>query len=212
MVRDGFYYGLGALVAAALLSFINRWLALPPLLLGAFFLWFFRDPERTIPENPGAIVSPADGKVTAVSRFADQGRNKHRISIFLNVFDVHVNRSPIAGTITGVSYQKGKFGNAMSAGSSDTNEQNVVTVQGEGQTVIFKQIAGLLARRIVFNPRAGDRLERGQRVGLIKFGSRVDVVLDENVDIQVKVGDHVAGGSSILGVLRAGQSRAEVVR
>lgn len=212
MVRDGFYYGLGALVAAALLSFINRWLALPPLLLGVFFLWFFRDPERTIPENPGAIVSPADGKVTAVSRFADQGRNKQRISIFLNVFDVHVNRSPIAGTITGVSYQKGKFGNAMSAGSSDTNEQNVVTVQGEGQTVIFKQIAGLLARRIVFNPRAGDRLERGQRVGLIKFGSRVDVVLDENVDIQVKVGDHVAGGSSILGVLRAGQSRAEVVR
>lgn len=212
MVRDGFYYGLGALVAAALLSFINPWLALPPLLLGAFFLWFFRDPERTIPEDPGAIVSPADGKVTAVSRFADEGRNKQRISIFLNVFDVHVNRSPISGTITGVSYQKGKFENAMSAGSSDTNEQNVVTVRGEGQTVIFKQIAGLLARRIVFNPRAGDSLERGQRVGLIKFGSRVDVVLDENVDIQVKVGDHVAGGSSILGVLRAGQSRAEVVR
>jgi phosphatidylserine decarboxylase len=212
MVRDGFYYGLGALVAAALLSFINPWLALPPLLLGAFFLWFFRDPERTVPEDPGAIVSPADGKVTAVSRFADEGRNKQRISIFLNVFDVHVNRSPISGMITGVSYQKGKFGNAMSAGSSDTNEQNVVTVQGEGQTVIFKQIAGLLARRIVFNPRAGDSLKRGQRVGLIKFGSRVDVVLDENVDIQVKVGDHVAGGSSILGVLRAGQSRAGVVR
>ena len=212
MVRDGFYYGLGALVAAALLSFINPWLALPPVLLGAFFLWFFRDPERTIPEDSGAIVSPADGKVTAVSRFADQDRNKQRISIFLNVFDVHVNRSPIAGTITGVSYQKGKFGNAMSAGSSDTNEQNVVTVQGEGQTVIFKQIAGLLARRIVFNPRAGDRLERGQRVGLIKFGSRVDIVLDENVDIRVKVGDHVAGGSSILGVLRAGHGRAEVAR
>ena len=212
MVRDGFYYGLGALVAAALLSFINPWLALPPLLLGAFFLWFFRDPERTIPEDPGVIVSPADGKVTAVSHFADEGRNQQRISIFLNVFDVHVNRSPISGTITGVSYQKGKFGNAMSAGSSDSNEQNVVTLQGEGQTVIFKQIAGLLARRIVFNPRAGDRLERGQRVGLIKFGSRVDVVLDENVDIQVKVGDHVAGGSSILGVLRASQSRAGVVR
>src|SRR5437879_6448878 len=213
MVRDGFYYGLGALVAALLLGLINLWLALPPLLLGAFFLWFFRDPERAIPDGPGVIVSPADGKVTAVSRLAEDGR-KQRISIFLNVFDVHVNRSPISGTITGLFYQKGKFGNAMSAGSSDANEQNVVTVQGDGQTVIFKQIAGLLARRIVFNPRTGDRLERGQRVGLIKFGSRVDVLLDENVDIQVKVGDRVAGGSSILVVLRASatQGRAEAVR
>jgi phosphatidylserine decarboxylase len=211
MVRDGFYYGLGALVAAVLLGLINPWLALAPLLLGAFFLWFFRYPERAIPDGAGVIVSPADGKVTTVSRLAE-GSRKQRISIFLNVFDVHVNRSPISGTITGISYQKGKFGNAMSAGSSDSNEQNVVTVQGDGQTVIFKQIAGLLARRIVFTPRTGDKLERGQRVGLIKFGSRVDIVLDENVDIQVKVGDHVAGGSSILGVLRAAQSRAGAMR
>jgi phosphatidylserine decarboxylase len=211
MVRDGFYYGLGAVVAAVLLALINPWLAVLPLLLGAFFLWFFRDPERAIPNGPGVIVSPADGKVTSISRASEDGR-KQRISIFLNVFDVHVNRSPISGTVTGVSYQKGKFGNAMSADSSDSNEQNVVTVQGDGQMVVFKQIAGLLARRIVFNPRTGDKLERGQRVGLIKFGSRVDVVLDENVDVQVKVGDHVAGGSSILGVLRAGQSRADAVR
>ena len=211
MVRDGFYYGLGAVVAAVLLGLLNLWLAVLPLVLGAFFLWFFRDPERAIPDGPGVIVSPADGKVTSISRSAENG-SKQRISIFLNVFDVHVNRSPISGTITSLSYQKGKFGNAMSAGSSDANEQNVVTVQGDGQTVVFKQIAGLLARRIVFNPRTGDKLERGQRVGLIKFGSRVDVVLDETVDIQVKVGDHVAGGSSILGVLRAGRSRAEAVR
>jgi phosphatidylserine decarboxylase len=211
MVRDGFYYGLGALVAAVLLGLINPWLALPPLLLGAFFLWFFRDPERPIPNGSGIIVSPADGKVTAVSPLPED-RRRQRISIFLNIFDVHVNRAPISGTITGLFYQKGKFGNAMSAGSSDLNEQNVVTVQGDDQTVIFKQIAGLLARRIVFNPRTGDRLERGQRVGLIKFGSRVDVVLDEKVDIKVKVGDRVAGGSSILGVLRAAQSRAEAVR
>jgi len=211
MVRDGFYYGLGAVVAAVLLGLVNPWLAVLPLLLGAFFLWFFRDPERAIPDGPGVIVSPADGKVTSISRAEENGR-KQRISIFLNVFDVHVNRSPISGTVTGVSYQKGKFGNAMSAGSSDANEQNVVTVRGDGQTVVFKQIAGLLARRIVFNPRTGDKLERGQRVGLIKFGSRVDVVLNETVDIQVKVGDHVAGGSSILGVLRAGQSRAGAVR
>ena len=211
MVRDGFYYGLGAAVAAVLLGLINPWLALPPVVLGAFFLWFFRDPERAISDVPGAIVSPADGKVTAVAEFDDGGKAKRRVSIFLNVFDVHVNRAPISGTVTGLVYQKGRFGNAMSAGSSDANEQNIVTVQGEGQTVVFKQIAGLLARRIVFTPRTGDKLARGQRVGLIKFGSRVDVVLDQAVDIQVKVGDRVAGGSSILGVLRA-SGRAEAVR
>jgi len=211
MVRDGFFYGLGAAVAALLLGLINPWLALPPLILGAFFLWFFRDPERTIPSGPGVVVSPADGKVTLISQITQQDQSKSRVSIFLNVFDVHVNRAPIGGTITALSYQKGKFGNAMSADSSEANEQNIVTVKGDGQTVVFKQIAGLLARRIVFNPRTGDNLERGQRVGLIKFGSRVDVILDEAVDIRVKVGDRVRGGSSILGVLRAAanQGRAE---
>ena len=203
MVRDGFYYGLGAAVAAVLLGLINPWLALPPVLLGVFFLWFFRDPERAIPDGHGVVVSPADGKVTSISQFTENGERKQRISIFLNVFDVHVNRAPIAGTITDISYQKGKFGNAMSVESSDANEQNIVTMQGEGQTIVFKQIAGLLARRIVFNPRVGDKLERGQRVGLIKFGSRTDVILDQTVDVSVKVGEHVAGGSSILGVLRA---------
>jgi phosphatidylserine decarboxylase len=214
MVRDGLYYGLGAAVAAVLLGFVNPWLALPPVLLGAFFLWFFRDPERAIPNGPGVVVSPADGKVTSVAEFIDEGEKKQRISIFLNVFDVHVNRAPIAGTITSLFYQKGKFGNAISAGSSDVNEQNIVTVNGDGQMVVFKQIAGLLARRIVFNPRTGDRLERGQRVGLIKFGSRVDVVLDQSVELRVKVGDRVAGGSSILGVLRASATpgRAESAR
>jgi len=213
MVREGLYYGLGAAITAVLLSLINPWLVLPPVVLGAFFLWFFRDPERPVPDGPGVVVSPADGRVTSVEQFTHEGANKKRISIFLNVFDVHVNRSPISGTITSLYYQKGKFGNAMSAGSSDANEQNIVTVKGEGQTVVFKQIAGLLARRIVFVPRTGDRLERGQRVGLIKFGSRVDVVLDEAIEIGVKVGDRVAGGSSILGVLRASSSgRAESAR
>ena len=214
MVRDGLYYGLGAAVAAVLLGLVNPWLALPPALLGAFFLWFFRDPERAIPDGPGVVVSPADGKVTSIGEFIDQGQTKQRVSIFLNVFDVHVNRAPISGTITSLFYQKGKFGNAMSAGSSDANEQNIVTVNGNGQIVVFKQIAGLLARRIVFEPRTGDRLERGQRVGLIKFGSRVDVVLDQSVELRVKVGDRVAGGSSILGVLRASADtgRAESAR
>ena len=214
MVRDGLYYGLGAAVAAVLLGFVNPWLALPPVLLGAFFLWFFRDPERAIPDGPGVVVSPADGKVTSIDEFVDAGQKKQRISIFLNVFDVHVNRAPIAGTISSLFYQKGKFGNAMSAGSSDSNEQNVVTMNGDGQSVVFKQIAGLLARRIVFSPRTGDKLERGQRVGLIKFGSRVDLVLDPSVELRVKVGDRVAGGSSILGVLRASATpgRAETAR
>ncbi len=206
MVRDGYYYGLGALIAAFLLGLFSAWLAAIPVLLGAFFLWFFRDPERKIPDAPGLIVSPADGKVTSIDECEEEGVRRQRISIFLNVFDVHVNRAPISGVITAVSYQKGKFGNAMSAGSSDANEKNVVTVRGEGQTITFKQIAGLLARRIVFNPRTGESLSRGQRVGLIKFGSRVDVVLDPNVDIRVKVGDHVAGGSSVLGIARGART------
>jgi phosphatidylserine decarboxylase len=179
----------------------SPWWAAPPALLGAFFLWFFRDPERAIPDAPGLVVSPADGKVTSIVDFEQEGRRQRRISIFLNVFNVHVNRSPIAGTITGIFYQKGKFGNAMSGGSSEANEQNIVTVQGEGHTVVFKQIAGLLARRIVFTARTGDTLARGQRVGLIKFGSRVDVVLDASAEVKVKIGDHVAGGSSVLAAL-----------
>ena len=128
--------------------------------------------------------------------------------------DSSSSSNPSSGSASSEWVEKGTFGNAMSAGSSDANEQNIVTVKGDGQTVVFKQIAGLLARRIVFNPRTGDHLERGQRVGLIKFGSRVDVVLDEAVDIRVKVGDRVRGGSSILGVLRASadQGRAEAGR
>jgi phosphatidylserine decarboxylase len=128
----------------------------------------------------------------------DNGASRLRISIFLNVFDVHVNRSPIAGIIRDVRYQKGKFVNAMNATSAEQNEQNVVTVEGQGQTVVFKQIAGLLARRIVFNKKVGDHVERGERVGLIKFGSRVDVLLDAAATVAVKVGDRIKGGSSVL--------------
>jgi phosphatidylserine decarboxylase len=163
--------------------------------LAAFFLWFFRDPERVIPSEPGLIVSPADGKVTSVASLPGA---RMRISIFLNVFNVHVNRSPVDGVVREVQYQKGKFGNAMGADSSDVNEQNVVTVEGDGHRVQFKQIAGLLARRIVFTKSVGDPLQRGERIGLIKFGSRVDVIVDNSAEIVVKVGDNVAGGSSIL--------------
>lgn len=201
MVRDGYYYGLAALVLAVLLGwFTTPVLAAIPVLLGAFFLWFFRDPERTIPNMPGAIVSPADGKVTSVADIQVNGRPQTRISIFLNVFNVHVNRTPIGGVIRNVEYRKGKFHNAMGEASAEDNEQNIVTVEGEGQTVVFKQIAGLLARRIVFNHRVGDAVVRGQRIGLIKFGSRCDVIIDSAAAVKVKVGDKVAGGSSVLAI------------
>jgi phosphatidylserine decarboxylase len=200
MVQDGYYYGLAALVLAILLGWFYLPLAIIPLLLGAFFLWFFRDPERVIPTTPGAIVSPADGQVTFVGDVFVDGHPQTRISIFLNVFNVHVNRSPISGVIRKVEYRKGKFHNAMGAGSSEDNEQNIVTVEGEGQTVVFKQIAGLLARRIMFNHRVGDAVLRGQRIGLIKFGSRCDVIFDTDCAVSVKVGDKVAGASSVLAI------------
>jgi phosphatidylserine decarboxylase len=201
MVRDGYYYGLAALVVALLLGWFWAPLAILPLLLGAFFLWFFRDPERQITTEPGAIVSPADGKVTSVGQIDLNGRRVNRISIFLNVFNVHVNRTPIGGTVTHVEYRKGKFVNAMGDASSDQNEQNIVTVESEGQTVIFKQIAGLIARRIVFTKRVGDQVARGERIGLIKFGSRTDVIFPVEAALKVNVGDKVAGGSSVLAVL-----------
>jgi phosphatidylserine decarboxylase len=206
MVRDGYFYGIGSAVAAVLIAWLAAWpYAVPVILLGAFCLWFFRDPERQIPNLPGAIVSPGDGKVTDVSLVNSGGAKRARISIFLNVFNVHVNRSPIAGVIREVCYQRGKFLNAMDANSAEQNEQNIVTVEGEGRTVIFKQIAGLIARRIVFNLKAGDQVARGQRVGLIKFGSRVDVIFDSDAAIQVKLGDHVQGGASILALLPVAQ-------
>jgi len=210
MVRDGYFYGAGCLLAAGLIAWLAAWpYAVPVLLLGAFFLWFFRDPERQVPQAPSGlvpVVSPGDGKVTDVSVVAANGIARNRISIFLSVFDVHVNRSPIAGVIREVRYQRGKFLNAMGAQSAEENEQNIVTVEGDGRVVIFKQIAGLIARRIVFNFREGDKVACGERVGLIKFGSRVDVLFDRDAEIQVKVGDRVKGGATILALLPVAQA------
>jgi phosphatidylserine decarboxylase len=199
MVPDGYYYGIPFALAGVLVGWLAAPLwAVPALALAAFFLWFFRDPERAVPTGEGAIVSPADGKVTDVSTIRLDGAERQRISIFLNVFNVHVNRSPISGVIRDVRYQCGKFVNAMSAESAEENEQNIVTVEGEGQTVIFKQIAGLLARRIVFTKKVGDTVARGERVGLIKFGSRVDVILEPGVRVRVKIGEIVKGASTVL--------------
>jgi phosphatidylserine decarboxylase len=203
MVRDGYLYALPLIAAAILIGWMTRptW-AVIPCLLAFFFLWFFRDPERAIPQEAGAVVSPGDGTVTDVSSVLVGNEQQMRLSIFLSVFDVHVNRSPIAGVVREVRYQRGQYLNALNKASAELNEQNIVTVEGDGQRVVFKQIAGLLARRIVFHPKVGDRLERGQRVGLIKFGSRVDVLLDASAHVNVKVGDHVKGGASILAYLQ----------
>ena len=206
MVRDGYIYGLSLLAVAAVVVYLTGawgW-GVVPVLLAAFFLWFFRDPGRAIPAGPGLIVSPGDGLVTETVSIQTPRGERQRISIFLSVFDVHVNRSPIAGVLSEVRYQKGQYLNAMNPASAESNEQNVVTVSGEGVEVTFKQIAGLLARRIVFNYRQGDRVERGQRVGLIKFGSRVDVVVPAEAELRVKKGQRVKGGASVLAEMQEG--------
>jgi phosphatidylserine decarboxylase len=206
MVRDGYIYGMSLLAVAAMLAWVTgvwAW-AIVPLLLALFFLWFFRDPERPIPADPGLIVSPADGLVTEATSISTPEGPRKRISIFLSVFDVHVNRAPIAGELRQVRYHKGQYLNAMNPKSAESNERNVVTMYGEGIEITFKQIAGLLARRIVFPFKEGDRVERGQRVGLIKFGSRTDIVMPVEAEFQVKVGERVKGGASVLAVMMAG--------
>lgn len=204
MVRDGYLYGIALFAVAGLLRFFTgEWIwSIVPILLALFFLWFFRDPERDIPQGEGLVVSPADGKVTDTLRITTPDGETLRLSIFLNVFNVHVNRSPITGTLRELAYRKGQYLNAMNPVSAEKNEQNKAVIDADaGYSVAFTQIAGLLARRIVFRPKEGARLERGQRVGLIKFGSRVDVLLPGNAELHVKKGDHVKGGSSILATI-----------
>lgn len=203
MVRDGYIYGLSLVAVAAALDWATgnwAWGVLP-LVLAAFFLWFFRDPERAIPAGDGLILSPADGLVTETARIDTPEGPRQRVSIFLSVFDVHVNRSPIGGVLSHVEYHKGQFLNALNPACAEHNEQNTVTVRGDGIEVTFKQIAGLLARRIIFDFREGDTVQAGQRVGLIKFGSRTDVLLPAQAVLRVKVGQRVKGGSSVLAAM-----------
>lgn len=203
MVRDGFFYALGLGVVAAVLWYLKMpgILVALPILLAVFFLWFFRDPERTIPQGPGQIVSPGDGLVTEAEWIETLGGSRLRISIFLNVFDVHVNRAPVGGVVTVCEFRTGEFMNAMKPQSVVNNEQTLITIDAGGYEVSFKQIAGLLARRIVCNLKVGDHVERGQRVGLIKFGSRVDVLIPAEAELKVKTGTRVRGGSSVLAVV-----------
>ena len=197
MVADGIYYALGSLAGGSVVAWLTgQSLAAAPFFVFAVFcLYFFRDPERTIPEGPVA-VSPADGKVMAVKQ---EDSSTTRVSIFLNIFDVHVNRSPVGGRISDVTYKKGQFLVASKEGASIQNEQNIVTVEtGDGVRLIFKQIAGLIARRIVFRKLAGDTVSKGERIGLMKFGSRMDVLFGPEWKILVQPGERVSAGSSIL--------------
>lgn len=195
MVIDGIYYALAFSAGGAAVWYLTRpAFGIPLFLLAAFCLYFFRDPDRNIPDGAVA-VSPADGKVVAVRT---DDRSSSRISIFLNVFDVHVNRAPIAGAITNIEYTKGQFLVASREVASSQNERNTFTIEGGGTRVGFSQIAGLIARRIVCYKKPGDQVAKGERVGLIKFGSRVDIFLGPEWEITVKPGDRVAGGSSIV--------------
>jgi len=195
IVIDGIYYAAGLAAGGGIVARLaGPWFSAPLWILAAFCLYFFRDPERAVPDGPVA-VSPADGKVVAVKA---ESPALNRVSIFLSIFDVHVNRAPIAGSIAGVQYRKGSFHVASREECSTQNEQNVVTVAGDGTIVVFKQIAGILARRIVFTKKPGDRVAAGERVGLIKFGARMDVLFGPEWDIVVRPGMHVAGGSSVI--------------
>jgi phosphatidylserine decarboxylase len=199
MVKDGYKFAAVPLLFGMLaLGFHWNWLGAVLLLLGAFVLFFFRDPERTPPSDPDAIVSPADGRVMEVVEEARGANPGRRISVFLSIFDVHVNRAPAAGRIAAMEYRKGRFHAAMRGRASEENEQNVIHLSTDRGEIVFKQIAGWVARRILCWKTVGDPVTRGERVGMIRFGSRVDIWLPDRVEILVRPGQHVAGGSSVL--------------
>jgi phosphatidylserine decarboxylase len=210
MVKDGYWYGLPLiLIAGGLLGFGIFWPGKFFFLASAFFLIlalfvlnFFRDPEREVPAGAGVLVSPADGRVVEIRAEEEAGHSRQRISVFMSPLNVHVNRSPVSGSIESVVYRKGSFRMASEPRASVENECNTFTVGGEDEQVVVRQIAGVLARRIVFWKKVGDRVERGERVGMIKFGSRVDILVAPEVILAVKVGDHVKAGSTVIATRR----------
>ena len=199
MVKEGYFFGVPPLVVGLLLIALHRPVSGVVLVAFAFFCFsFFRDPERAIPEDPAAIVSPADGRVVVITDEVNAGRPGTRISIFLAIWNVHVNRSPAAGVISKVDYRPGKFLAAWDANASVQNEQNIFTLDTPHGNIEFKQIAGLLARRVVSWKKAQDVVAKGERIGLVRFGSRVDLWVPAGSELLVKVGDTVHGGSSTL--------------
>lgn len=201
MAREGLPYILIPLLLAIVPLIFGYWpIALILVALAGFMAYFFRDPQRLSPVEAGVIVSPADGRVTRVRAVMPNDSNSPMvISIFLSPLDVHINRSPIAGTISDVTYTQGKFLMATKEDSSLVNEQNALTIRGEELTVVCKQIAGVLARRIICWKRAGDNVALGERIGLIKFSSRTDLILPPNVQIEVTEGMRVRGGATVIG-------------
>jgi len=196
IVRDAFRFLIPLFILAAA-SFLLAWVSFGVflLLLIAYVAFFFRNPPRTIPGDPSIIVSPADGKVVKIDRVG----GVTKLSIFLSLFDVHVNRSPIAGRIEAVDYRKGTFKAAYNNAASVENERNVIMVRNGKINIVFTQIAGVVARRIVFWKRVGDIVEKGELVGLIRFGSRVDILFPAGTEVTVAVGDRVRGGASPIG-------------
>ena len=204
LAKEGFVFIIPLLVVSILMFLLSFYWAAVFFGLGFLFVtWFFRDPERHIPNEPNIIVSPADGKITEIITEKEpiNGELCKRVTIFLSVFNIHVNRVPIAGTIEEIRYNPGKFLAAFNHKASMDNEQNIILINNGNAHVFVKQIAGLIARRIVCWPKKGDYYELGQRYGLIRFGSRVDILLPETTKLSVTCGDNVSGGKSIIGYL-----------
>src|SRR5467141_176128 len=199
MVREGYYFGVPPLVLGGVGFLLHWYVAAAALMFLTLFIFsFFRDPERVIPTESGTVVSPGDGRVVVVTEEENEGRPGKRVSIFRAVWNVHVKRSPAAGTITKMEYRPGKFLAAMRERASAENEQNVFTLSTDAGEMVFKQIAGLIARRVVSWKKAGEKVARGERIGLVRFGSRVDLWVPKEAKILVKVGENVKGGSSVL--------------
>jgi len=200
MAKEGYPFFFPLLLVAGLFFYLGmNWPGSFFLVLALFIAYFFRDPERLVPSDEAAIVSPADGKIVGIAAEPDKTT---RVSIFLSVFNVHINRAPVAGEVESVCYFPGKFKAAFDATASAENEQNVLVIRSGSDRIKFSQIAGILARRIVCWKKPGDSVTKGERVGLIKFGSRVDIFLPENVALSIKLGDKVQGGASVIGRIK----------
>jgi phosphatidylserine decarboxylase len=210
MVREGYWFGLPPLILGILpLALAHGWLrgmGVALILVGLFVFSFFRDPDRAIPSEPGLVVAPADGRVVVVKDEPESGRPGKRISIFLAIWNVHVNRAPAAGKITQLVYTPGKFLAAWDENASLQNEQNIFRQTTDFGPIVYKQIAGWIARRVVSWKKPGDSVARGERIGLVRFGSRVDLWLPPAAEIVVKIGDNVKGGSTIVARVAAGSA------
>ena len=204
MAKEGIPFIAIFLLPAALFVFLHWWVAaILCLLLAAFMAFFFRDPQRDCPMDDTIVISPADGRVVMLTAVdPDRQDSPVQVSIFLSPLNVHINRSPIAGEILEFAYKPGAFHVASRDIASIENEQNIVTVQGRYFTIVFRQIAGLLARRVVFWKKKGDHVAMGERIGLMKFSSRMDVLMPAEVEVLAKIGDRVVGGVTVIGRLK----------